>query len=85
MGRFARLKSLGLTLPGSAAPKFICRICHEEFYETDERAREAHGAKCAAEHHDELVAEMGRKRPPAFFRPFDEEYAAWVRQHGRVR
>jgi hypothetical protein len=76
---------LQLWIPRSARPKWQCRVpgCDAEFYEGELRQYEAHVARCAADHHDELMARKDRERPPAFFQPHDPEYYEWARTHGR--
>jgi hypothetical protein len=77
-------------LPRTARPRYVCRvptengICGKEFYEHERLGWEQHVASCARQHEQQIHELHEEKRPAAFFRPFDEEYAAWVRQHGRV-
>lgn len=71
-------------IPRTAKPRYQCNICGDKFYANERVKWEHHTAQCAHEHHDDLQAAYDQARPPGFFKPFDPEYAAWAKKHGRI-
>lgn len=72
-------------IPPSARgnPKYRCQLCGHTFLESERIPYERHVARCADEHHDELVAAVEAAEPPGLFKGFDPEYAEFIAKGGR--
>jgi hypothetical protein len=65
--------------PVEITPEGEIRECQARAYSQAEL--ESHAVKCAAEHHDTIVAVV-RKAKPEIGKPWDPERAAWAKENG---
>jgi hypothetical protein len=82
MGVLERIRSR-IWVPPSLRQKFTCLLCGAEFTESESILYEQHVAKCAAEHHDQIIALQKATRPEGLFKAADSEYFDWIRTHER--
>lgn len=75
----------GIWIPSSAEEKYQCNLCGKKFNGNERVAWEKHVARCAEEHHDEIMERQNTERPPGFFKPHDPEWADDIWKHGGIR
>lgn len=58
------------------------KTCGQKFVKGQEARVERHHAQCARDHDDVIRAYL-QQRHPDIMKPWDPEYAAWLKQHAR--
>jgi hypothetical protein len=67
----------------AGAPKYVCRLCHQPFFDGEHRAYERHVVGCSTANEQRLIEQSIKQRLPELYgdEAGDPELERWVDRH----